>query len=69
MRNPRSSRVTMGVLFGEARNPPNRIYPGGLSRRYPKETWYTFIQVIQLQLQKSAFTYTPSLEHSLTGMQ
>ena len=61
--------VTMGVLFVDARNPPNRSHTGGLARRVPKETWYTFIQVIQLQLQKSAFTYTPSLEHSLTGMQ
>ena len=67
MRNP--LWVTLGVLLGEARNPPNRIHPGGLARRVPEETWYTFIQVIQLQLQKSAITYTPSLEHSLTGMQ
>ena len=60
----------MGVLLGEARNRQFQIrHLGWLARRIPKETWYTFIQVIQLQLQKSAFTYTPSLEHSLTGMQ
>ena len=44
----------MGVLFGEARNRQFQIrHLGWLARRIPEQTWYTFLQVIQLQLQKS----------------
>ena len=60
MRNHRSSRVTMGVLFGEARNPQFKpdSTPAGLRDASPKRPGTHFYRSSNFSCRKRHYLYT-----------
>ena len=59
----------MGVLLGEARKPQYPTSVGLANATRPQGDLVHIYTGHTTSVAEIAFTYTPSLEHSLTGMQ